>query len=325
MDPTPTQDRALRSHAGGARVAFNWGLSRVKANLSQREAEKSYGVADADLTPYIDWSFYALRKAWNAAKDTVAPWWRENSKEAYATGLERLARALTNWSASRRGQRNGAKVGFPRFRSKHRAVPSVRFTTSPIRSDGATATLPVLGRIKLHEDVTARLAGARILSATVRFERGRWFVSFTVEQDVQRSAPTRLEGVIGIDLGIKTLAVLSDGTDRLATMELIESSLMANAASMGARLRSGLERAAAGASRVRDVRGVGLMIGVEFDTHETASAVQEECFRRGLLVLECGESTLRFSPPLVVDEVAVDAALRIFGDTLSLEQPATQA
>jgi len=111
----------------------------------------------------------------------------------------------------------------------------------------------------------------------------------------------------------------------LATMELIESSLMANAASMGARLRSGLERAAAGASRVRDVRGVGLMIGVEFDTHETASAVQEECFRRGLLVLECGESTLRFSPPLVVDEVAVDAALRIFGDTLSLEQPATQA
>jgi len=111
----------------------------------------------------------------------------------------------------------------------------------------------------------------------------------------------------------------------LATMELIESSLMANAASMGARLRSGLERAAAGASRVRDVRGVGLMIGVEFDTHETASAVQEECFRRGLLVLECGESTLRFSPPLVVDEVAVDAALRIFGDMLSLEQPATQA
>jgi hypothetical protein len=44
LDPTPTQARALRSHAGAARVAFNWGLARVKANLDQREAEKTYGV-----------------------------------------------------------------------------------------------------------------------------------------------------------------------------------------------------------------------------------------------------------------------------------------
>src|SRR5659263_553982 len=77
-------------------------------------------------------------------------------------------------SASRRGGRKGARVGFPRFRSKHKARPSIRFTTGAIRADGATAVLPVLGRIKLHEDVTGRLVGARILSATVRFERGRW-------------------------------------------------------------------------------------------------------------------------------------------------------
>jgi len=51
LDPTPTQERALRSHAGAARVAFNWGLARVKANLSQREAEKSYGITGDDLTP----------------------------------------------------------------------------------------------------------------------------------------------------------------------------------------------------------------------------------------------------------------------------------
>jgi len=130
LAPTPSQDRALRSHAGAARVAFNWGLGRVKANLSQRAAEKSYAIADTDLTPYVDWSSYGLRKAWNAAKAAVAPWWAENSKEAYATGLERLARALKNWSASRRVQRKGAKVGFPRFRSKQKAVPSVRFTTA---------------------------------------------------------------------------------------------------------------------------------------------------------------------------------------------------
>lgn len=213
LDPTPAQERALRSHAGAARVAFNWGLGRVKANLSQREAEASYGLAGDDLTPYVDWSFYGLRKAWNVAKDTVAPWWGENSKEAYATGLERLARALKNWSASRRGKRKGSNVGFGRFRSKHKTVPSVRFTTGAIRATGDAATLPVLGRIKMHEDAGDRLAGTRILAATAGFERGRWFVSFTVEQDVQRPRATKPDDVIGVDLGIKTLAAGSDGTE----------------------------------------------------------------------------------------------------------------
>ena len=80
MDPTASQERALRSQAGAARVAFNWGLARVKANLDQRTAEKSYGVADAEVTASLSWSLYSLRKDWNAAKDAVAPWWRECSK-----------------------------------------------------------------------------------------------------------------------------------------------------------------------------------------------------------------------------------------------------
>jgi 4-aminobutyrate aminotransferase len=67
---------------------------------------------------------------------------------------------------------------------------------------------------------------------------------------------------------------------------------------------------------VRDVRGVGLMLGVEFDSHEAADAVQETCFHNGLLVLECGESSLRLCPPLVVDAAAVDAAVEIFGAAL---------
>jgi putative transposase len=72
LDPTPAQERALRSHAGAARVAFNWGLARVKANLSQREAEKSYGITGDDLTPSMSWSLFWLRKDWNAAKARVA-------------------------------------------------------------------------------------------------------------------------------------------------------------------------------------------------------------------------------------------------------------
>jgi IS605 OrfB family transposase len=207
LDPTPAQERALRSHAGAARVAFNWGLARVKANLDQREAERSYGIADADLTPSVSWSLYSLRKDWNAAKPQVAPWWRECSKEAFNTGLDQLARALKNWGDSRKGKRKGKAAGFPRFRSKRKARLSVRFTTGAVRCEVTHAVLPRLGRVKLHE--RAATGGARTLSATVRHERGRWFASFTAEQDVTRPAP-RLPGTAaGVDLGIKTLAVVA--------------------------------------------------------------------------------------------------------------------
>ena len=216
LNPTPAQERALRSHAGAARVAFNWGLALVKANLSQREAERSYGITGDDLTPNVSWSLYSLRKAWNAAKDTVAPWWAECSKEAFNTGLDALARALKNWGDSRRGKRKGKPVGFPRFRSRRRSRPSIRFTTGAIRCEAVHAVLPRLGRIKLHE--RADLGDARVLSASVRFERGRWFVAFTVEQDVVRPAPTRPDVAVGVDLGIKTLAVVA--TDNGATFEV---------------------------------------------------------------------------------------------------------
>ena len=80
LDPTPGQGDALRSHCGGQRRAFNWGLARIKANLAQRDAERSYDLADEQLTPSVSWSAYNLRKDWNQAKDEVAPWWAENSK-----------------------------------------------------------------------------------------------------------------------------------------------------------------------------------------------------------------------------------------------------
>jgi 4-aminobutyrate aminotransferase len=102
-----------------------------------------------------------------------------------------------------------------------------------------------------------------------------------------------------------------------ATMDLIEGGLMENAARMGARLRTGLEQVASQHDSVRDIRGVGLMLGVEFASHQAANAVELAAFQRGLLLLECGEATIRICPPLIVDETAVDAAIRLFGEALS--------
>jgi len=107
----------------------------------------------------------------------------------------------------------------------------------------------------------------------------------------------------------------------LATIRLLEDGLIDNAAAMGERLKSGLERIAGPFGQVRDVRGTGLMLGVEFDTHAQSAAVERAAFERGLLILECGESTVRFCPPLMVDAAAVDAALDLFDQALAAALP----
>lgn len=218
LDLTPSQERDVYAHAGAARVAHNWALARVKAVMDQRAAERTYDVPDDLLTPPLSWSLPTLRKAWNTAKTEVAPWWAEVSKEAFNTGLDSLARALKNWSDSRAGKRAGRPVGFPRFKSRRRTTPSVRFTTGAIRvePDRMHVVLPRLGRLKLHESarkLARRLeAGtARIMSATVRRDGGRWHVSFTVEVERADRQPARPASTVGVDVGIKHLAVLSTG------------------------------------------------------------------------------------------------------------------
>ncbi|MFC4117617.1 IS607 family element RNA-guided endonuclease TnpB [Nonomuraea zeae] len=218
LDLTPGQERVVLAHAGAARVAHNWALARAKAIMDQRAAERTYGVPDDQLTPALSWSLAGLRKAWNAAKAQVAPWWGEVSKEAFNTGLDALARALQNWAGSRTGKRKGRPVGFPRFKSRRRATPSVRFTTGAIRvePDRMHVVLPRLGRLKLHESarkLARRLeAGtARIMSATVRREGGRWHVAFCVEVERAERSPARPGSVVGVDVGITHLAVLSTG------------------------------------------------------------------------------------------------------------------
>ncbi|TDO58101.1 helix-turn-helix protein [Kribbella sp. VKM Ac-2571] len=138
LNPSPRQARYLDGHCGAARKAFNWGLGRVKAVMDQRAAETSYGVPDELLTPAISWSMYSLRNAWNQVKASVAPWWAEYSKEAYASGLTQLAVALKNWADSRKGKRRGRVVGFPRFKSKRKA-PS-RAGSPPAPSAATTGT-----------------------------------------------------------------------------------------------------------------------------------------------------------------------------------------
>ncbi len=108
-------------------------------------------------------------------------------------------------------------MGFPRFRKRGRGRESVRFTTGAIRVDDQShVVLPRIGRVRTQEPTTTLLvrveAGtARILSATVCREGGRWFVSFTCEVERVAGRPKQPDAVVGIDAGLRNLAVLSTG------------------------------------------------------------------------------------------------------------------
>jgi 4-aminobutyrate aminotransferase len=104
----------------------------------------------------------------------------------------------------------------------------------------------------------------------------------------------------------------------LATLDLLEGGLVDNARIRGEQALDGL-RPLLGLhpKLVRAVRGKGLMIGVEFDTPEHARAVELESFRNGLLVLECGRSTVRMCPALTVSEAEMTTGLRIFSEAVA--------
>ena len=106
----------------------------------------------------------------------------------------------------------------------------------------------------------------------------------------------------------------------LATIELLEEGLVANAAKVGALLKEQLANLKGRHSVIGDVRGLGLMIGVDFENNDGSRVpdgqlrdrVMQKCFEKGLLLLSCGESTLRFCPPLIVTPAETKTAVEIF-------------
>jgi putative transposase len=165
LDPTPRQRAALASHTGACRFAYNWGLELVRQRFEAKAAGRDVQVP---------WTLFELRREWNKAKHHAAPWWAENSKEAYSSGLDGLARALKSWQDTKQGRRAGPRASFPKRKRKGKGTGSCRFTTGAIRvePDRHHVTLPRLGRLHTHES-TRKLARrleqgtARMMAATV--------------------------------------------------------------------------------------------------------------------------------------------------------------
>jgi 4-aminobutyrate aminotransferase len=111
----------------------------------------------------------------------------------------------------------------------------------------------------------------------------------------------------------------------LATIQIIRDGLVENAAVVGAHLKEKLTALRSTHRVISDVRGLGLMVGVEFARQDASRTpdpefrqqVMQKCFERGLLVLNCGESALRLCPPLIVSRAEVDTAVEIIDAVLA--------
>jgi 4-aminobutyrate aminotransferase len=111
----------------------------------------------------------------------------------------------------------------------------------------------------------------------------------------------------------------------LKTIELLQGGLVENSATVGAYLEAGLNKLKDKYECIGDVRGYGMMLGVEFVTDKTSlkpdaelrDKVEMACYQKGLIILGCGSNAIRWSPPLILTKENVDVALQIFDEAIA--------
>jgi putative transposase len=209
LDPNREARIALAKHVGAARFAYNWGLARCLE--AKERGERIPSAVD-------------LHKDWNEWKRKHAPWWVEVSKCAPQEAFRDLERAVRNWREGR--------ASFPRFKRKKALADNKARLTGQIRVTPRHVQLPRIGKVRAKERTDQLLellqsGKARILSATISREADRWFVILTCEVERPDPEPREVQGpgdVAGIDVGLESFAVLSDGT-RIEAPKPLEKAL----------------------------------------------------------------------------------------------------
>ena len=183
LDPTFRQRRWFSAQCGYARFAYNKALEDFKAGLAQ-------GISQSWMT---------LNNNFNKRKKGI-DWTLAQDQRAALYAIMNLSRAIENWDDGR--------AKFPKFKGRgHRQ--SWTTDEQSVRVEGKRVKLPKIGWIKMHQAL--RFVG-EIIRVTISRTAHRWFVSITIETEDTEVVDNSTHPVIGIDVGINTLATLSDGT-----------------------------------------------------------------------------------------------------------------
>ncbi len=195
LDLNNAQITTCLQYAGTARFTYNWGLKRY-----QEEYQAGRKAPTA----------ISLHKELNAKKKTDFLWMYNVSKCAPQEALRNLESAFKHFfrkvKLKKQGKHKG-KCGYPKLKTKKKGVGSFRLTGA-IHVYEQHIQLPRLGLLRLKE-AGYLPTDAKILSATVSEQAGRWYISVQVEEEVESPHPAT-GPMLGVDLGIKTLATTSE-------------------------------------------------------------------------------------------------------------------
>jgi len=181
LDPTTEQAVYFRQAVGTARLV--WNVALTEWNHQYAAGGKPNGTK--------------LKKWFNGIKYQQAPWLKNIHRDAHARPFHDLQQAFVNWWEGNADR--------PVFKKKKDGQGSFYVANDKIRCEGTSVTLPKIGRVKMREAL--RFAG-KICGATVSQEADRWFIAIQVEVEDARRERTG-NGVVGVDLGLTTLATLS--------------------------------------------------------------------------------------------------------------------
>jgi putative transposase len=194
LNPSPEQEHYFRKAAGTARFVYNWGLAEWQRHKAAHPGQE-HGVM-------------AIKKDFNALKGQQYPWVYEVAKDVAEGAFTNLSAAMKNCFDSRNGKRAGPKVGFPRFKSKKDRRQSFHLNNDKFRVNDHSLYVPKLGWVNMAEAL--RFEG-KIMGAVVSRGAGRWYISILVEMNQPVSFIFPRDSA-GMDMGLKRLVVLSDGT-----------------------------------------------------------------------------------------------------------------
>jgi len=188
LKPNNTQTTYMRKACGIQRLAYNWGLAEWKRQYAAGAKPSGRG----------------LKKDFTAIKRTQFPFITEVTKCCCDTAFDNLNTAFIHFF---RRVKQGGKPGYPKFKKKG-IKDSFTIDNSKFAVAAKKIRIPKLGWVRMVEEL--RFSG-KLMSATVKERAGKWFVSISVEFTTP-SRNNQGTGAVGIDLGVKTLATLSDGT-----------------------------------------------------------------------------------------------------------------
>ena len=199
ISPNQTQLEYFRRASGTARFVWNWALNEWNSQYTQ------------GLKPNAN----ALKKQFNAIKYKEFPWLKGMHRDSHSQPFANLSKA---WNTFFNDVKTGVPAHAPVFKKKGQCLDSFYIANDKLKVVEKTAILPVLGKVKLAEKL--RFEG-KILSATVSRTANKWFLSVQVEvPEIKAIKSRKSHKVVGVDLGLTTLATLSTGEKILAPKPL---------------------------------------------------------------------------------------------------------